>query len=187
MKQFIKDNPKLFTVICIFLLFLGIGISYDLITYENRSMGAVVLEHNVTADNYGRRTYTTLIKTDDGIIIEKEGLNYYVIPIGNRITIEVRRPKKHLMKIKLQNYSLINNEWIQQSMDFYQSELNSGSELQYVSLAAKISLLEEIKEQLIPSEKLAEVCLEKGADIEAFSNQRYKDKQNFLKSEIEIL
>jgi hypothetical protein len=60
------------------------------------------------------------------------------------------------MKIKLQDYSLISNEWIQQSMDFYQSELNSGSELQYVSLAAKISLLEEIKEQLIPSEKLGE-------------------------------
>lgn len=94
MKQFIKDNPKLFTVICIFLLFLGIGISYDLITYENRSMGAVVLEHNVTADKYGRRTYTTLIKTDDGFIIEKEGLNYYVIPTGSKVTIEVRRPKK---------------------------------------------------------------------------------------------
>lgn len=91
------------------------------------------------------------------------------------------------MKIKLQDYSLISNEWIQQSMDSYQSELNSGSELQYVSLAAKISLLEEIKEQLIPSEKLGEVCLEKGADIEAFSNKRYKDKQEYLTSEIEIL
>ena len=94
MKQFIKDNTILFTVICIFLLFLGIGISYDLITYENRPMGAVVLEHNVTADRYGDRTYTTIVRTDDGIIAEKKGLKYYVIPIGNRITIEVRRPKK---------------------------------------------------------------------------------------------
>lgn len=94
MKQFIKDNTILFTVICIFLLFLGIGISYDLITYENRPMGAVVLEHNLTADRMGDRTYTTLIRTDDGFIIEKEGINYYIIPTGSRVTIEVRRPKK---------------------------------------------------------------------------------------------
>ena len=93
------------------------------------------------------------------------------------------------MKIKLQDYSLISNEWIQQSMDFYQSELNSGSELQYVSLAAKISLLEEIKEQLIPSEKLADRCVDEGTVIGmAFSiKQQDEQKQEYLKSEIEIL
>jgi hypothetical protein len=94
MKEFLKENIVFATVIFTILLFLGIGISYDLITYENRSMGAVVLEHNVTADRYGDRTYTTIIKTDDGIIIEKTGLNYYTIPTGSRVTIEVRRPKK---------------------------------------------------------------------------------------------
>jgi hypothetical protein len=52
------------------------------------------LEHNVTVNRYGDRTYTTLIRTDDGFIIEKEGLNYYTVPTGSRVTIEVRRPKK---------------------------------------------------------------------------------------------
>jgi len=94
MKEFIKYNTVLTTIIFIILLFFGIGISYDLITYENRPMGAVVLEHNVTADRYGHRTYTTIIRTDDGIIIEKTGLNYYIVPTGSRVTIEVRRPKK---------------------------------------------------------------------------------------------
>lgn len=93
MKDFFKEFPVPAAIIFIILLFFGIGISYDLITYENRPMGAVVLEHNVTADRMGRRTYTTLIKTDDGFIIEKEGLNYYTVPTGSRVTIEVRRPK----------------------------------------------------------------------------------------------
>jgi hypothetical protein len=94
MKDFFKYNPVFATIIFIFLLFLGIGISYDLITYENRPMGAVVVEHNVTADRYGDRTYITIIRTDDGFIIEKTGLKYYTIPTGSRVTIEVRRPKK---------------------------------------------------------------------------------------------
>jgi len=94
MKEFIKENPVLTTIIFIILLFLGICISYDLITNENRPMGAVVLDHNVTADKHGDRTYTTIIRTDDGFLIEKKGLKYYVIPTGSRVTIEVRRPKK---------------------------------------------------------------------------------------------
>jgi hypothetical protein len=94
MKDFFKYNPVFATILFIILLFFGIGISYDLITNENRPMGAVVLEHDVTADRYGDRTYITIIRTDDGFIIEKTGLKYYTIPTGSRVTIEVRRPKK---------------------------------------------------------------------------------------------
>ncbi len=94
MKEFIKEFPVFTSIIFTILLFFAIAISYDLITNENRPMGVVVLEHNVTADKHGDRTYTTIIRTDDGCIVEKEGLNYYVIPIGYKITIEVRRPKK---------------------------------------------------------------------------------------------
>jgi hypothetical protein len=90
MKQF-----NIFSILVIIgLLILISAFIYDYINTENRPMGAVVLEHNVTADRYGNRTYTTIARTDDGIIIEKTGLNYYTIPTGSRVTIEVRRPKK---------------------------------------------------------------------------------------------
>ena len=93
MKQFIKEIGIIIIAALLLITLVGI-IIYESVTTENKSMGAVVLEHNVTSDRYGDRTYTTIIRTDDGFLIEKEGLNYYVIPIGNRITIEVRRPKK---------------------------------------------------------------------------------------------
>jgi hypothetical protein len=93
MKQFIKEMGIIIIVALLLITLVGI-IIYESVTTENKSMGAVVLEHNVTANHNGSRTYTTLIKTDDGFIIEKEGLNYYVIPTGSRVTIQVRRTKK---------------------------------------------------------------------------------------------
>lgn len=91
------------------------------------------------------------------------------------------------MIIKLQDYSLISNEWIEEKLKYYNELIAEQGMYANDAILSRAGMLDEVKEQLIPSEKLAEVCLEKGADIEAFSNQRYKDKQNFLKSEIEIL
>lgn len=80
-------------------LFIIIGLVTALIVFleskfEQKNIGGVVYEHNVTADKYGERTYSTIIKTDDGFIEEKTGLKLYTIPVGNRVTIEVTRAKK---------------------------------------------------------------------------------------------
>ena len=70
------------------------------------------------------------------------------------------------MKIKLQDYGLISIEWIDKQIEIekekvFINDLNSWA-------SERLSVLEQLKEQLIPSEKLAEICLEKGADIEFF-------------------
>ena len=74
------------------------------------------------------------------------------------------------MKIKLQDYSLISNEWIDEHIkDPLQSHL--------------------IKQQLIPSEKLAISCVDGGIDIlntNISDGNCKKDIQNFLNSKIEI-
>lgn len=89
------------------------------------------------------------------------------------------------MKIKLQDYGLISIEWIDKQIEIekekvFINDLNSWA-------SERLSVLEQLKEQLIPSEKLAEVCLVKGGHIEAYSSEPYNEKQEFLKSEIEIL
>ena len=63
-------------------------------TVERRNVGGVVVEHVVTANGHGQNRYVTIIKTDDGFIEEETGLKLYVVPIGERITIEVTRTKK---------------------------------------------------------------------------------------------
>ncbi len=63
-------------------------------TVETRNVGGVVVEHNVTADKTGHRTYSTIVKTDDGFIEEETGLKTYVVPVGERVTIEVTRTKR---------------------------------------------------------------------------------------------
>lgn len=55
---------------------------------------ATVLEHAITADKYGNRTFTTVVKTSDGYIQELTGIECYGIPVGKTFTIEVFSPKK---------------------------------------------------------------------------------------------
>ena len=89
MKTFIKEHWGLITI-----LFVVFGLVILVCsTQERKQMGGVVLEHNVTADKYGSRTYSTIIKTDDGYIEEKTGLSLYATPVGNRVYIEVVRLK----------------------------------------------------------------------------------------------
>lgn len=54
----------------------------------------VVVSHVVTADKHGYRTFSTIIKTEDGYVEEKTGLEYYAEPIGKHLTITVLRVKK---------------------------------------------------------------------------------------------
>lgn len=98
--------------------------------------------------------------------------------------------KKHLkkvtMKIKLQEYSLISNEWIDEQIKKSEEVLKKDSYNQEWTI--KVILLEEIKQQLIPSEKLAdrvyEDCTVIGTAL-SFKEQTLH-KQIYLNSEIEI-
>ena len=74
------------------VILLGVVV-FIISTVERRNVGGVVLEHNVTADKTGHRTYSTIVKTDDGFIEEETGLKTYVVPVGERVTIEVTRTK----------------------------------------------------------------------------------------------
>jgi hypothetical protein len=52
---------------------------------------ATILDHTVTSNRYGDRTYITIVRTEDGYIRELTGLKYYTIPEGNKINIKVYR------------------------------------------------------------------------------------------------
>ena len=90
MREFIKENWGWFL-----LAILGFGfLLFIASTQERRQVGGVVMVHNVTAGSSGHRTYTTIVKTDDGYVEEETGLNLYVVPVGSRVTIEVTRAKR---------------------------------------------------------------------------------------------
>jgi len=93
------------------------------------------------------------------------------------------------MKIKLQDYSLISNEWIDSKIKklITQRDRYLNDELwenaQYKQ--GEIHTLKSIKEQLIPAEKLADVSWE-AAKHEPSGLGIYDEKEEFLNSEIEI-
>ena len=90
MKEFIKENWWWLIFATLALGFLILVIS----TQERKQMGGEVIAHNVTASSTGHRTYSTIVKTDDGYVEEKTGLDLYAAPIGSRVRIEVFRAKK---------------------------------------------------------------------------------------------
>jgi hypothetical protein len=93
MINFIRER---FGEIIIVLLALGVIVSFVITGYniESRIVEGVVLEHGIVSDRNGDRTYVTIIRTEDGFIVEKEGLNLYVIPINQRVNVKVYRWKK---------------------------------------------------------------------------------------------
>jgi hypothetical protein len=105
------------------------------------------------------------------------------------------------MKIKLQDYSLISNEWIDKEIEKLNVIARDGDINKFRIEGQIISLL-SIKQQLIPSEKLAEISFNNGyhkgynvgqKDFEShplaltIANHIHQDRQEYLKSEIEIL
>ena len=89
MKEFIKENWWWLIFATLALGFLILVIS----TQERKQMGGEVISHNVTASSTGHRTYSTIVKTDDGYVEEKTGLDLYAAPVGSRVYIEVVRLK----------------------------------------------------------------------------------------------
>lgn len=93
------------------------------------------------------------------------------------------------MKIKLKDYSLISNEWIYEEIErLVKKRDSSGIDEVVIFCDGKIAALEHIKQQLIPSEQLAEKCFEAGFTADSIFTEKAleKAKQSFLNSEIEI-
>jgi len=109
------------------------------------------------------------------------------------------------MKIKLQNYSLISNDWIDKEIEelkIFRDNCDEGIEWKKDTqnyFIGRINSLRIIKEQLIPSEKLAEATANSVKENERkwdmydkkISRERpnsFEDNlQDFLTSEIEII
>lgn len=92
MITFIKNNFGELLISCLVIMVIATFVA-NLYYRESKIVNGVVLEHGVTSDKYGDRTYITIIKTDDGFIEEKTGLNWYVTPINQNVKIEVYRWK----------------------------------------------------------------------------------------------
>jgi len=92
MITFIKNNFGELLISCLVIMVIATFV-VNLYYRESKIVNGVVLEHGVTSDKYGDRTYITIIKTDDGFIEEKTGLNWYVTPINQNVKIEVYRWK----------------------------------------------------------------------------------------------
>jgi hypothetical protein len=92
MITFIKNNFGELLISCLVIMVIATFV-VNLYYRESKIVNGVVLEHGVTSDKYGDRTYITIIKTDDGFIEEKTGLNWYVTPINQNVKVEVYRWK----------------------------------------------------------------------------------------------
>lgn len=57
-------------------------------------MKVTIIDHVVTADKMGNRTYSTIVRAEDGIIQEFTGLGFYAIPKGTEVMTTVCRNKK---------------------------------------------------------------------------------------------
>jgi len=83
----IKPKHIVIILLIFIIAFFGLIIYYN----EEYTIKGTVIEHNVTADRMGNRTYSTIIKCEDGYIIEKTGLNYYISPIGSTVNVVEHR------------------------------------------------------------------------------------------------
>jgi hypothetical protein len=84
--RFCKDNWAGFVVlgmlVCIVYFF----------THHTKEVvyRGTVLEHHVTFDKHGHPRYITLMSFENGYIRTKEGLDYYVRPVGSTVTCTIR-------------------------------------------------------------------------------------------------
>lgn len=75
-------------------IFIYAGICEIFFT-ETVTVKGTIIYHGITSDNkYNKRTYITIIKTDDGEICEKTGLSWFSYPINQRVKVNVRREIK---------------------------------------------------------------------------------------------
>jgi hypothetical protein len=61
-------------------------------SYEEVTVKATVLQHNILHDKV--RNYHTLLRTEDGEILDSHDLSIYVAPVGKQVWIKTTRDKK---------------------------------------------------------------------------------------------
>jgi hypothetical protein len=61
---------------------------------QELQMKVTIISHAVTANKMGERTYSTVVRAEDGIVDEKVGLQWYAKPIGSTSIATVYREKK---------------------------------------------------------------------------------------------
>jgi len=88
-------------------------------------------------------------------------------------------------KFKIEDYSLISNEWIDYALSFYTTNEPCCSEEDY-SQRAKVAILTELKNNLIPSIKLASAAYDAGTIDEELNQTFDNPKGRFINSEIEL-
>ena len=89
MIYFLRRNWPWILMAVGFIVVIGLVIA----TTENVTVSGTILQHNVTADKNGERTYSTIVRSDDGFIEEITGLNSYIVPVGGRVTYKKQRYK----------------------------------------------------------------------------------------------
>jgi hypothetical protein len=88
-------------------------------------------------------------------------------------------------KFKLEDYSLINNNWIDNALNFYTTNEPCCSEEGY-SQRAKIAILMELKSELISSELLASIAYDAGTKDKELQQMFDNPKGRFLNRKIEL-
>ena len=91
------------------------------------------------------------------------------------------------MKIKLQDYSLISNEWINSEIERLVEKRDSypPDSPEFAFCDGEICIIVKIKAVLIPSEKLAQKSYDAG--FEFGYGDTMINEEDFLTSEIELL
>jgi hypothetical protein len=89
MISFLKRNWWWLLIGILYLVIIGLA----LVTTEKVTMRGTVLEHNVTSDKHGKRTYSTIVRSDDGFIDEVICLDVYIIPVGSKVIYQKNRTK----------------------------------------------------------------------------------------------
>lgn len=89
MIYFLRRNWWWLLMAISFVVIIGLAVA----TTDEVTMRGTVLEHNVTSDKHGERTYSTIVRSDDGFIEEVTGLNAYIVPVGGSVTYKKMRYK----------------------------------------------------------------------------------------------
>ena len=53
---------------------------------EDFEVKGTVLSHNTTSDKFGNIEYYTIVQLDNGNLVNKSGMSYYIIPVGHRVS-----------------------------------------------------------------------------------------------------
>jgi len=84
----IPQWAKIVIGIILVSIWVFIGIESIVSRTKKVKVYGTVVSHHITNDRSGNPTYYTIIKTDDGQIMTKKGLNYFIIKEDDRVVID---------------------------------------------------------------------------------------------------